>query len=78
MVMNSFWYLTPSISTGVHHEGAGCDLGHSLEFYSQLKLAYKIRNNSTVGLGVDHISNARIGDINPGANMVSIHYKGEF
>ena len=63
------WQLTPSISAGYYKKGAGKDLGHDLEFYSQLRLNYAVSVDLSVGIGIAHISNAGLGEKNPGANM---------
>jgi lipid A 3-O-deacylase len=71
---NEQWSLTPSVSAGYYHEGAGKDLGNDLEFYSQLRLEYRLAAGSRVGLGIGHISNASIGDRNPGAETLYLSY----
>ena len=71
---NEQWSLTPSVSAGYYHEGAGKDLGNDLEFYSQLRLEYRLAAGSRVGLGIGHISNASLGDLNPGAETVYLSY----
>ena len=72
------WSLSPSLSAGYFHQGAGKDLGYDVEFYSQLRLDYKLANNARVGLGIGHISNASIGDSNPGAETVYLSYSIAF
>jgi hypothetical protein len=71
---NEQWSLTPSVSAGYYHNGAGKDLGYDLEFYSQLRLEYRLAAGSRVGLGIGHISNASLGDLNPGAETVYLSY----
>jgi len=68
------WSLTPSISAGYYNNGAGKDLGYDLEFYSQLRMEYLLAGGSRVGLGIGHISNASIGDLNPGAETLYLSY----
>jgi len=68
------WSLTPSVSAGYYSKGAGKDLGCDLEFYSQLRLEYRLAAGSRVGLGIGHISNASTGDDNPGAETVYLSY----
>ena len=72
--INSQWSLTPSISAGYYNQGADTDLGNDAEFYSQLRLEYKLENNAKIGLGVGHISNLDLGDHNPGAEMLYLNY----
>jgi lipid A 3-O-deacylase len=72
------WSLLPSVSAGYYHRGAGKDLGHDLEFYSQLRLSYALSANSAVGVAFAHISNAGLGDENPGANTAYVSYSANF
>lgn len=72
------WSLTPSLSAGYYNQGAGKDLGYDLEFYSQLRLEYQLSPEARVGLGFGHISNARIGDKNPGAETAYLSYSIAF
>jgi hypothetical protein len=72
--INEQWSLTPSVSAGYYHEGADKDLGYDLEFYSQLRLEYKLENDAKIGIGIAHISNAGLGDHNPGAETAYLSY----
>ena len=64
--------LTPSLGAGAYAEGDGKDLGSALEFRSQLELAYRFADRSRLGLALSHLSNAGIGDDNPGVEVVSV------
>ena len=66
--------LTPSFGVGAYSDGDGKDLGHTVEFRSQIELAYRFANESRLGLAFSHISNAGIGDGNPGAEILNIYY----
>ncbi len=66
--------LTPSIGAGGYIEGDGKDLGSAVEFRSQLELAYRFDDRSRLGVAISHISNAGIGDDNPGVEIVSVYY----
>ena len=72
--LNEQWSLTPSVSAGYYSKGAGKDLGYDLEFYSQLRLEYRLAAGSRIGLGIGHISNASLGDLNPGAETLYLSY----
>ena len=72
------WALAPSVSVGYYHEGAGKDLGHDVEFYSQLQLNYELSKDAFLGVGIGHISNAGLGDDNPGANTAYLSYGHNF
>jgi len=66
--------VTPSIAAGLYFEGDGKDLGSPIEFRSQIELAYRFNDRSRLGLAVSHISNAGIGDDNPGTEIVTLYY----
>jgi len=66
--------LTPSFAPGYYHKGSGLDLGHKLEFRSQLEIAYRFDNRARLGFAISHMSNASIGDINPGTESAMIYY----
>jgi lipid A 3-O-deacylase len=50
------------------------DLGHGLEFRSQIEFAYRFDDRSRLGLAVSHSSNASIGDTNPGTETLMLNY----
>ena len=66
--------LVPSFGPGLYHRGSGIDLGHVLEFRSQLEVAYRLGERSRIGLSLAHMSNAGIGDTNPGTETITLHY----
>ena len=68
------WVLTPSFGVGVYADGNGKDLGHAIEFRSQLELGYRFDNRSRVSLAGSHISNAGLDDNNPGTEIGTIYY----
>jgi hypothetical protein len=68
------WVLTPNFAASVYRQGGGKDLGHALEFRSGLEIAYKLNENSHLGLALYHMSNASIGDKNPGQESVILSY----
>jgi len=72
------WALVPSVSAGYYHQGADKDLGYDLEFYSQLRLEYRLSAAAALGCGIGHISNAGIGDDNPGAETLYLSYRLDF
>ena len=67
-------YFTPSVMVGVYHDGGGKDLGHAIEFRSGIELGYEFDNQARLGVGLSHISNADIGDRNPGTEILSLYY----
>ncbi len=66
--------VTPSFGAGLFAEGGGTDLGHTIEFRSQIEIAYRFDDRSRLGLAFGHISNAGLGDPNPGSEVLSITY----
>ena len=66
--------FTPSFTPGLYHEGDGKDLGHVIEFKTEVQITYQITSNSEFGISYNHISNASLGDKNPGANSYMINF----
>ncbi len=67
--------LTPSFAPHIYWGGdSKLDLGHSVEFRSQLEGAYRFDDRSRLGLAISHYSNAGLGDTNPGTETVSVYY----
>ena len=60
--------FTPSFTRGYYSQGDGKDLGHALEFKSELQLSLDLPADSQLGFSYNHLSNASLGDKNPGAN----------
>ena len=70
--------FTPSFTPGLYHEGDGKDLGHVIEFKSELQFSLDLSGNSQLGFSYNHISNASIGDKNPGANSYMFNFFKNF
>ena len=70
--------LTPSFTPGLYSEGNGKDLGHILEFKSEIQLSVDLLKNSHLGFSYNHISNASLGDNNPGANNYMFNFFKNF
>ena len=70
--------FTPSFTPGLYHEGDGKDLGHILEFKSELQFSLDLAGNSQLGFSYNHISNASLGDKNPGANSYMFNFLKNF
>lgn len=67
--------FVPNIVAGGYHSGDGKKLGHGIEFRSGLELNYQFENESRLGVAFNHISNASIGDRNPGAETLLVIYQ---
>ena len=70
--------FTPSFTPGYYNEGSGKDLGHALEFKSEIQLSLELPKNSQFGLSYNHLSNASLGDKNPGANSYMFNFFKKF
>ena len=70
--------FTPSFTPGLYHEGDGKDLGHILEFKSELQISLNLSDSSQLGFSYNHISNASLGDKNPGANSYMFNFFKNF
>ena len=70
--------ITPSFAPGYYHAGNGKDLGSPLEFKSEVQLALNLSETSKFGMSYNHISNASLGDKNPGANSYMINFLKQF
>ena len=70
--------LTPSFTPGYYNEGNGKDLGHALEFKSEIQLSLELPKDSQIGFSYNHLSNASLGDKNPGANSYMFNLLKKF
>ncbi len=70
--------FTPSFTPGLYHEGDGKDLGHLIEFKSELQISFDLSKSSELGFSYNHISNASLGDKNPGANSYMFNFFKSF
>ena len=70
--------FTPSFAPGLYHEGDGKDLGHVLEFKSEVQLSYASSDNTSFGISYNHVSNASLSDKNPCANSYMFNFLKTF
>ena len=70
--------FTPSFTPGLYHEGNGKDLGHLIEFKSELQISLDLSKTSELGFSYNHISNASLGEKNPGANSYMFNFIKQF
>ena len=73
-----FLTITPSFAPGYYNEGGGKDLGYPLEFKSEVQMSFDLGDSSQMGMSYNHISNASLGDKNPGANSYMINFLKQF
>ena len=77
MNIGSFEF-TPSFAPGLYHEGDGKDLGHILEFKTEVQPSYGLSESTSFGMSYNHVSNASLGDKNPGANSYEFNFLKKF
>ena len=70
--------FTPSFTPGYYTAGNGKDLGHALEFKTEVQLSLDLPKNSQFGFSYNHLSNASLGDKNPGANSYMFNLLKKF
>ena len=70
--------ITPSFAPGLYHKGNGKDLGHVLEFKSEVQLSLDLSDSSELGFSYNHLSNASLGKKNPGANSYMFNFLKNF
>jgi hypothetical protein len=73
-----FLTITPSFAPGYYNEGSGKDLGHPLEFKSEVQMSFDLGDSSQMGMSYNHISNASFGTKNPGANSYMFNFLKQF
>tara|TARA_B100000427_G_scaffold31354_1_gene22979 strand:- start:60 stop:536 length:477 start_codon:yes stop_codon:yes gene_type:complete len=70
--------ITPSFAPGYYRAGDGKDLGSALEFKSEIQMSINLSDTTEFGMSYNHISNASLGDKNPGANSYMINFLKHF
>ena len=68
-------HFSPSFGIGYYNNGSGKNLGNDLQFRTTLEFNYKLENNNRIGISLGHISNANLGDKNPGSEILSLNYQ---
>ena len=72
--LNEYLFITPSFAPGIYAGNGSKDLDCALEFRSQLELTFKFINGAGIGVSFNHISNASLGDENPGVESLALTY----
>ena len=68
-------YFTPSFGAGIYEDGSGKKLGNDVQFRTTLEVSYELKNKNRFGISLSHISNANLGDKNPGVEILSFSYQ---
>ncbi len=70
--------LTPSFTPGLYSQGGGKDLGHPVEFKSEVQVSMDLGESTNFGMSYNHVSNASLGEKNPGANSYMFNFLKKF
>ena len=70
----SKFFFTPSFGAGIYDDGSGKKLGNDLQFRTSFEVSYELQNRNRIGISFSHISNANLGDKNPGVEILSFSY----
>lgn len=68
------WSWGLGVGVGVYHQGGGKDLGQPLEFHTRGFVAWRMAAGQQLRLEIGHISNADLGKINPGVELLSLNW----
>ena len=71
----SNFIFTPSFGAGYYDNGDGKNLGSHIEFRTTLEVSYQLESKNRIGFSFGHISNANIGEKNPGVGILSFLYQ---
>lgn len=66
--------FAPGFAAGYFIKGNGRNLGYPIEFRSGVELAWQFFDKSRLGVHFYHLSNASIGDRNPGEESLVLFY----
>ena len=75
---DSNFVFTPSFGAGFYDDGDGKKLGNDIQFRTTFEFSYELKNKNRIGISYGHISNANLGDKNPGVEILSFSYQIPF
>ncbi len=67
--------VTTSVAWGYYKDGHEIKAGNPLEFYIGIDMFHRFKNNTRLGVGIFHISNADSGYRNPGSETLVLKYQ---
>ena len=70
--------ISPSLAAGWYVDGNDIKMGNRVQFKSGGDFSYKFRNNVRISIGLYHLSNAGLGDKNPGSETAVFKYQIPF
>ena len=68
------FYITPGVKVGGYSQGDSKDLGYGLEFRDSIEVSYRFNDGQRLGAYLTHMSNASLGNKNPGTEMIGAVY----
>ena len=72
------YIFTPSFGLGYYEDGSGKKLGNNIQFRTTIEFSYELKNKNRIGFSFGHISNANLGNKNPGVEIFNINYQVPF
>ena len=75
---DSNFVFTPSFGVGFYDDGDGKKLGNDIQFRTTFEFSYELKNKNRIGISYGHISNANLGEKNPGVEILSFSYQVPF
>ena len=72
------YIFTPSFGFGYYEDGSGKKLGNNIQFRTTIEFSYELKNKNRIGFSFGHISNANLGNKNPGVEIANINYQIPF
>ena len=72
------FYITPGVKVGGYAQGDSKDLGYGVEFRDSIEVAYRFNDGERLGAYLTHMSNASLGNSNPGTEMIGAVYSHPF
>ncbi len=73
MPIGKHFVVSPNLAVGLYADGDGKHLGSLIEFRSTVEAGYKFDCGTRLTTSIGHISNAGIGDINSGVEILSVY-----
>ncbi len=68
------WIFSTGLSTGLYDNSGNIDLGYTIQFKTELTLAYQLKNQHRLGFSLSHLSNSRLSELNPGTELLMVNY----
>lgn len=63
------------VAASYYNADGKAELGSKLEFFESLEIYYKLNSRYSLGLALQHLSNADIGSTNPGVENVLVTFR---